>query len=64
MSFFKDGQALGSAPIALPAASADGRIAYVAALPGEAFKPGSYQIKLDVKQGDTIAEQAVDFQVQ
>jgi len=64
MSFFKDGQALGSAPIALPAASADGRIAYVAALPGDAFKPGSYQIKLDVKQGDTIAEQAVDFQVQ
>jgi VWFA-related protein len=64
MSFFKDGQALGTAPIALPAASADGRIAYVAALPGEAFKPGSYQIKLDVKQGDAIAEQAVDFQVQ
>jgi len=64
MSFFKDGQALGTAPIALPAASADGRIAYVAALPGDAFKPGSYQIKLDVKQGDTIAEQAVDFQVE
>jgi hypothetical protein len=64
MSFFKDGQPLGSAPIALPAATADGRIAYVAALPGEAFKPGSYQIKLDVTQGAATAEQAVDFQVQ
>jgi hypothetical protein len=64
MGFYKDGQYLGSAPIALPAASADGRIAYVAALPGDSFKPGSYQIKLDVKQGDATAEQAVDFQVQ
>jgi VWFA-related protein len=64
MGFYKDGQYLGSAPIALPAASADGRIAYVAALPGDAFKPGSYQIKLDVKQGSDTAEQAVDFQVQ
>jgi hypothetical protein len=64
MGFYKDGQFLGSAPIALPAATADGRIAYVAALPGDAFKPGSYQIKLDVKQGSATAEQAVDFQVQ
>ncbi len=64
MGFYKDGQYLGSAPIALPAASADGRIAYVAALPGDSFKPGSYQIKLDVTQGSATAEQAVDFQVQ
>jgi VWFA-related protein len=64
MGFYKDGQYLGSAPIALPAATADGRIAYVAALPGDAFKPGSYQIKLDVTQGSATAEQAVDFQVQ
>lgn len=64
MGFYKDGQYLGSAPIALPAASPDGRIAYVAALPGDPFKPGSYQIKLDVKQGDATAEQAVDFQIQ
>lgn len=64
MGFYKDGQYLGSAPIALPAATADGRIAYVAALPGDSFKPGSYQIKLDVTQGSATAEQAVDFQVQ
>jgi VWFA-related protein len=64
MGFYKDGQYLGSAPIALPAAAADGRIAYVAALPGDSFKPGAYQIKLDVKQGSATAEQAVDFQVE
>ncbi|MFZ0303256.1 MAG: VWA domain-containing protein [Terracidiphilus sp.] len=64
MGFYKDGQYLGSAPIALPAASTDGRIAYVAALPGDSFKPGSYQIKLNVTQGSDTAEQDVAFQVQ
>jgi VWFA-related protein len=64
MGFYKDGQYLGSAPIALPAAESNGRIAYIASLPGDAFKPGSYEIKLDVKQGAASAEQAVDFQVQ
>ncbi len=64
MSFYKDGQLLGQAPIALPAASADGRIAYIADLPGQAFTPGSYKIKLGVTQGSATAEQDVSFQVQ
>jgi VWFA-related protein len=63
MAFYKGGQYLGSAPVELGPVQKDGRIPYIAALPGDPFTPGSYEIKLDATQGSATAEQKVDFQV-
>jgi hypothetical protein len=63
MGFYKDGQYLGSAEAPLPPVQKDGRIPYIANLPADKFTPGSYEIRLDVKQGADDAEQKVDFQV-
>jgi hypothetical protein len=63
MAFYKGGQYLGSAPVQLGPVQKDGRIPYIAAIPGDPFTPGSYEIKLDATQGNATAEQKVDFQV-
>jgi len=63
MGFYKDGQYLGSADAPLPPVGKDGRIPYIANLPADKFTPGSYEIRLNVKQGADDAEQKVDFQV-
>jgi hypothetical protein len=63
MGFYKDGQFLGSADAPLPPVGKDGRIPYIANLPADKFTPGSYEIRLSVKQGGDDAEQKVDFQV-
>jgi hypothetical protein len=63
MGFYKDGQYLGSAEAPLPPVGKDGRIPYIANLPADKFTPGSYEIRLDVKQGADDAEEKVDFQV-
>lgn len=64
MGFYKDGQYLGSAEAPLPPVQKDGRIPYIANLPADKFTPGSYEIHLGVSQGDSSAEEKVDFQVQ
>lgn len=64
MSFYKDGQYLGSAGAALPPVQKDGRIPYIADLPADKFAPGSYEIKLGVTQGSATAEEKIDFKVQ
>jgi VWFA-related protein len=63
MAFYKEGQYLGSAPVQLGPVQKDGRIPYIAALPGDPFTPGSYEIKLDAAQGSSTAEEKVDFKV-
>jgi VWFA-related protein len=63
MGFYRDGQYLGSAEAPLPPVGKDGRIPYIANLPADKFTPGSYEIRLSVKQGADDAEQKVDFQV-
>lgn len=63
MSFYRDGKYLGSSQAPLQAAEPDGRIPYIANLPGDVFTPGAYEIKISVVQGNSTAEQNVDFHV-
>ena len=63
MSFYKEGQYLGAAEAPLPAMQPDGRIPYIANLPADKFTPGDYQIRMDVTQGGSKAEETVAFQV-
>lgn len=64
MSFYKEGQYLGAAEAPLPQVQADGRIPYIANLPADKFTPGSYEIRIGVTQGDSKAEENVDFKVE
>jgi hypothetical protein len=64
MGFYKDGQYLGSADAALPQPQKDGRIPYIASLPGDKFVPGSYEIHVGVTQGEEKAEEKVAFRIE
>jgi hypothetical protein len=64
MAFYKEGQYLGAAEAPLPAVQKDGRIPYIANLPADRFTPGSYEIRVGIKQGASSVEQNVDFQVE
>jgi VWFA-related protein len=64
MAFYKEGQYLGAAEAPLPDAQKDGRIPYIANLPADKFTPGAYEIRIDVAQGDSKAEEKVDFRVE
>ncbi len=63
MNFYKEGEYLGAAEAPLPPAQKDGRIPYIADLPADKFTPGSYEIRLNIVQGDSQAEEKVSFQV-
>jgi VWFA-related protein len=65
ISFYKGGQLLGSAEAPpLPAVQQDGRIPYNLNLPADKFTPGSWQIEFGVTQGDSKAQEKVEFQVE
>lgn len=64
MSFYKGGQYLGAAEAPLPEAQPDGRIPYIANLPADKFTPGAYEIRLDVTQGNSTAQEKVAFQIE
>lgn len=64
MAFYKEGQYLGAAQAPLPDAQKDGRIPYIANLPADKFTPGAYEIRIEVAQGNSKAEEKVDFRVE
>ena len=64
MAFYKEGQYLGAAEAPLPDAQKDGRIPYIANLPADKFSPGAYEIRVGVAQGNSKAEEKVDFRVE
>jgi len=64
MAFYKEGQYLGAAEAPLPDAQKDGRIPYIANLPADKFTPGAYEIRIEVAQGDSKAEEKVAFRVE
>jgi VWFA-related protein len=57
IEYLKDGAIVGKAAIPLPDADAKGRIPYVMSSPADAMPPGSYEVRIAVKQGDTVAEE-------
>jgi hypothetical protein len=64
MAFYKEGQYLGAAEAPLPDAQKDGRIPYIANLPADKFTPGAYEIRIGVAQGESKAEEKVEFRVE
>jgi len=63
MSFYREGQYLGTAEAPLPEPQRDGRIPYIANLPADKFTPGAYEIRIGVTQGSLKTEEKVVFKV-
>jgi VWFA-related protein len=63
MSFYMNGQFLGAAEAPLPPPQKDGRIPYIASLPGDKFVPGAYEIHVGVLQGQEKAEEKIAFRI-
>lgn len=59
----RDGQLRAKAPVALPAADAEGRIRYLGSLSFGSLVPGSYVVKLVAQQGPSRAEQEATLTV-
>jgi VWFA-related protein len=60
VQYIKDGAVAGSASLELPKA-VNGRIPYVLSSPLDAMPPGTYEVKITVKQGPTAAVQESVF---
>ena len=56
MEYVLDGKPIGRGEVPLPAADASGKIPYVMSSPAENMPPGNYEVRLLVKQGNTVAE--------
>jgi hypothetical protein len=57
----KDGATVAQAPVELPAADANGRIAAVATFPLASIPPGSYDVSITVRQGAATATEKGSF---
>ena len=60
----KDGLPMGTMSADLPEPEEDGRIPFFASLPFDSLKPGRYELRVIVKQGESAAEQHTVFTVQ
>jgi VWFA-related protein len=58
-----NGQKLAEAPLELAAPAADGRIVQVSRIPLEALVPGTYELRVSVRQGSVTATRAVMFRL-
>ena len=56
MEYVLDGKPVGRGEVPLPPADAFGKIPYVMSSPAENMPPGNYEVRLMVKQGNTMAE--------
>jgi hypothetical protein len=59
-----NGRSLGQLPADLPAADEYGRIKYASALPLENFQPGSYELRVTVKDGHSSVSRAAQFKLE
>jgi VWFA-related protein len=57
----RDGQVVSQSLSELPPADAAGRAPFVATVPTEALAPGSYEVRLLVKQGGLVAQRKIHF---
>ena len=60
----KDGLPVGTMSAELPEPEENGRIPFFASLPFKSLKPGRYELRVIVKQGESSAEQHTVFTVQ
>jgi VWFA-related protein len=63
LSLLNSGKLLAEAPLELAAADAKGRIAQVSRIPLEALVPGSYELRIAVKQGTQTAVHGLTFRL-
>ena len=59
VQYFKDGVVAGTANLTLPAADAQGRIPYVLSSPMDGMTPGSYEVKVVIRQGAAAVSESV-----
>jgi VWFA-related protein len=60
----QNGSSLGQIPAELPAADEQGRVKYASALPLDNFAPGSYELRVTVKDGQSSVSRAAQFNLQ
>ena len=58
-----NGQKLAEAPLELAAVDADGRVVQVSRIPIEALGPGTYELRVSVRQGSVSATRGVAFRL-
>ncbi|MEJ7617816.1 MAG: VWA domain-containing protein [Pyrinomonadaceae bacterium] len=63
LEFSSDGKVVAHAAPDLPAPDKGGRIPYAITIPGEKFKPGRYEVRAVVRQGETAAEEHAFFSI-
>ncbi len=64
IQFYQEGKLVGQANPDLPAAGADGRIPYIASSPVDFMKPGQYEVRAVVKQGQAARDERTFFQIE
>jgi VWFA-related protein len=60
----QNGRSLGQIPAELPAADEQGRVKYASALPLDNFQPGSYELRVTVKDGQGSVVRAAQFNLE
>ncbi|HEY7183946.1 MAG TPA: VWA domain-containing protein [Blastocatellia bacterium] len=60
----QNGRSLGRIPAELPAADEQGRVKYASALPLDNFQPGSYELRVTVKDGQGSVSRATQFNLE
>ena len=63
LSLLSAGKALAEVPLELSAADAKGRIPQVSRIPLDALQPGTYELRIAVKQGTQTAAQGMTFRL-
>jgi hypothetical protein len=64
VEYIRDGTLVAKSAISLPAADALGRIPYVVSSPAESMRPGAYEVRAVIRQGDTAVEEHAFVNVQ
>ena len=63
LSLLSAGKPLAEVPLELAAADAKGRIPQVSRIPLDALQPGTYELRVTVKQGTQTAAQGLTFRL-
>jgi thiol-disulfide isomerase/thioredoxin len=63
LDLVRDGNIVGSAPVALPAADERGEIRYAGAMPIRTLHPAEYRLRLHAQQGSSTTEEEAPFVV-
>jgi VWFA-related protein len=63
LEFYNDGKLVARSPVTLDRPEADGRFPYLAVSDVSKLNPGDYEVRVVARQGNTAAEERLNFQV-